>query len=66
MPPPAGCEEPNKELVENDGVTPLAGGRVMSCLCLLDVKDPTRNLCEMTVSNHRLEDMLCLASAYWM
>ena len=41
MPPPIGCEGSNKELVEEDAVTPLVGGRVVSCLRLLDAKGPT-------------------------
>ncbi len=44
MPPPSGCEESNKELVEDDGVTPLAGGHVVLYLLLLDVRDPTKSL----------------------
>ncbi len=38
----------------------------MSCLRLLDVKNPTNNLWETMVSHHWLEDMLCHASACWM
>ncbi len=44
MRPPTGCEESNKELVEDDGVTPLAGGHAVLCLRLLDVKGPTKSL----------------------
>ena len=44
MPPPSGCEESNKEHVEEDGVTQLAGGHVVSCLHLLDIKDPPKHL----------------------
>ncbi len=46
MPPPIGCEKSNKELVENDGVTPLAGGHVVSRLGLLDVERPTKSFVE--------------------
>ncbi len=44
MPPPTGCEESNETLVEDDGVMPLAGGHVVPCLRLLDVKHPTQSL----------------------
>ena len=53
MPPPVGCEGPNEELVEDDGVTPLAGGHVVSHLCLLDVKDPANGLWK-TAMSHQL------------
>ncbi len=66
MPPPIGCEGSNKELVEDNAVTPLAGGSVVSCLRLLDAKDPRRNLRKTMAPHHGLEDMLCHASAYWM
>ena len=66
MPPLIGCEESNKELAEDDGVTPLAGGHVVSCLRQLDVKNLTKSPWKMMVSRHWLEDMLCHASAYWM
>ena len=49
MPPPIGCEGSNKELVEDDGITPWAGGHVVSCLRLLDVKDPAKNSWRTTV-----------------
>ncbi len=59
-------EESHARLMEGDGVTTLAGGRVMPCLRTSDAKDPTKNLCKMTVSHHLLEDMSCHASACWM
>ena len=61
MPPPIGCEGSNKEFVEDDCVTPLAGGNVVTCLRLLDVKNPTKSLWKTTVSHHWLEYMLCYA-----
>ena len=39
-----GCERYNKELVEDNDVTPLAKKHVVSCLRLLDVKNPTNSL----------------------
>ncbi len=44
MPPRTGCERTRKELEEGDSVTPLAGRRIVSGLCLSDVKDPAKNL----------------------
>ncbi len=64
MPPPSGCRRSTKKLVEDDGVTPLAGVHAVSCLRLLDMKDPTKSLWRTTVPRHWLEDMLCHASAY--
>ena len=53
MPPPIGCKGSNKELVEDDGITPLAGGHVASCLrMLLDAKGPRKSLRKTTVSHH--------------
>ena len=66
MPPPIGYEGSDNELVEEDAVGPLAGGHILLCLRLLDVKDPTKSSWKMTVSHHRLKDMLCHASTYWM
>ena len=66
MPPPIGREGSNKELVEDDSVTPLAGGHVVSCHRRLDVKNLTKSLRETMVSHHRLGHMLCHAPAYWM
>ncbi len=66
MPPPIGCKGSNKELVEDDGVTPSAEGHVVSCLHLLDVENQKKSSWKTTVSHHWLEDMLCYASAYWM
>ncbi len=59
MPPPIGCERSYKEPVEDDGVKTLAGGHVVSCLSLLDMKDPPKSLWKTMVSHHWLEDMLC-------
>ncbi len=58
MPPPIGCEESNDELVEDGGVTPLAGGHVVSCLRLLDVVYD-KHWQKTTVSYLWVEDMLC-------
>ncbi len=66
MPPPIGCEESNKGLVEDGGVTPLDGGHVVSCLRRWDVKDPAESSWNTMVSHHWLEDMLYRASAYRM
>ncbi len=66
MPPSIGCEGSNKELVECVSVTPWAGGHVVSCLRLLDVRNPTKTLRETSVSHHWQEDVVCHASAYWM
>ena len=63
MPPPAARKRSNKELVEDDAVTPLAGGHVVSCLRPLDVKSPTKDLWKTAVSHHWMEVMLCHASA---
>ncbi len=50
MPPPMGCEGSSRELVEHDGITPLAGGHVVSRLCLSDAKEDTKSSRKVTVS----------------
>ena len=66
MPLPTGLKESNQERVEGDGVTPLAGGHVVSCLRAQDVKEHAKSLKRVTVSHHWLEDVLYQVSAYRM